>query len=48
MAKAVPQWPRERLIAGNVRVIAPSGKTTWKIKADKNFDWRMNAKIQKD
>lgn len=33
MAKATPQTPRERNIPGNVRVIAPSGKTTWKIKA---------------
>ena len=33
MAKAVPQTPRERLIPGNVRVKAASGKTTWKVKA---------------
>jgi hypothetical protein len=32
MAKPVPQTPRERLIPGNTRVIAPSGKTTWKEK----------------
>lgn len=32
MAKAVKQTPRERLIPGNTRVIAPSGKTTWKLK----------------
>ena len=36
MAKPVEQTPRERLIAGNERVKAPSGKTTWKIKADRN------------
>lgn len=30
--KAVTQTPRERLIEGNERVLAPSGKTTWKIK----------------
>jgi hypothetical protein len=29
---ATEQTPRERLIPGNERVIAPSGKTTWKIK----------------
>jgi hypothetical protein len=33
MAKPVVQTPRERLIPGNERVIAPSGKTTWKVKA---------------
>jgi hypothetical protein len=33
MAKPVIQTPRERLIEGNERVIAPSGKTTWKWKA---------------
>jgi len=32
MAKAVPQTPKERLIPGNVRVIGPNGKTTWKFK----------------
>ena len=32
-AGAVPQTPRERLIPGNRRVIAPSGKTTWLLKA---------------
>lgn len=29
MAKPVPQTPKERLIPGNSRIIAPSGKTTW-------------------
>lgn len=27
-----PQTPCERLIPGNTRIIAPSGKTTWRIK----------------
>jgi len=31
--KPTPQTPRERLIKDNERVIAPSGKTTWKIKS---------------
>jgi hypothetical protein len=30
--KAIPQKPKERLIPGNKRVRAPSGKTTWAIK----------------
>ena len=29
----VPQTPRERLIEGNRRVIAESGRTTWERKA---------------
>lgn len=29
----VKQTPREKLIPGNKRVIAPSGKTTWEKKA---------------
>jgi len=29
----VKQTPRESKIAGNKRVIAPSGRTTWAIKA---------------
>ncbi len=33
MAKPTKQTPRERLIKGNKRVIAPSGKTTWEKKA---------------
>lgn len=33
MSKAVTQTPRERLIPGNKRVKAPSGRTTWAIKA---------------
>lgn len=32
MAAPTPQTPRERLIPGNTRVIAPSGKTTWEKK----------------
>ncbi len=33
--KNVPakQTPREKLIPGNERVTAPSGRSTWKIKA---------------
>lgn len=32
---AIKQTPREILIPGNKRIIAPSGKTTWKIKVKK-------------
>ncbi len=32
---AVKQTPRERLIPGNRRVIAPSGRTTWLYKSQK-------------
>jgi len=33
--KPVPQTPHERLIPGNKRIKAPSGKTTWEQKAPK-------------
>ena len=31
--KPTPQTPRERMLKGNIRVTAESGKTTWLYKA---------------
>lgn len=36
------QTPRERLIKGNTRVIAPSGRTTWRIKAVDSWVYMVN------